>query len=287
MGRQPSPQPERDQKMVAMYRQGLTLEKIGQSFGVTRERVRQILASHGVQRIHGGAAKRAEANQAVRKLRLDVNSLKRWGVTHEEMRLASASGLLRAYAEQHKNAKSRGITWNLTFGQWHDVWLISGKLDQRGRGKGKYVMSRTKDAGGYEIGNVHIQLVEENSREAVAKWRGQHKQHRGVYCLYPGTGKPYVVKHGGMSGKYLGRYETAELAAEARAEYMRKNGLSSSRGGTGRGWTFDARRKTKPYQAQAHGQRIGYFASAEEASAAYQAFWATHKSAQQVAGAPA
>jgi hypothetical protein len=222
-GGKPNPQPERDQKMVTMYRQGLTLEKIGQSFGLTRERVRQILVKNGIRREDGGQAKCARAKSAAHQLRKEADAIKRYGVTYEQARLASASGLMRAYVMQRNNAGKRGIAWNLNFAQWYDVWLVSGKLDQRGRGKGKYVMSRIKDAGGYEIGNVHIQLAVENSREAVAKWLGKRKQHKGVFCLYPGTDKPFVVKR-------VGRFETAELAAEARNEYLQRKAAQQAVG---------------------------------------------------------
>ena len=43
-------------KMAEMYRQGVTLEKIGQTFGVTRERVRQIIGYAGLTGKDGGQA---------------------------------------------------------------------------------------------------------------------------------------------------------------------------------------------------------------------------------------
>ena len=65
-------------------------------------------------------------------------------------------------------AKQRGIPFLLTLEQWCDIWKQSGKWDLRGRGIGKYVMSRYGDKGPYAVGNVFIQLGENNVRDAQA-----------------------------------------------------------------------------------------------------------------------
>ncbi|MFN9476094.1 hypothetical protein [Acidovorax sp.] len=58
------------------------------------------------------------------------------------------------------------IEMKLTFEQWLQIWMDSGKLEQRGRGKGGYCMARHDDLGDYEVGNVSIKSIVENSREA-------------------------------------------------------------------------------------------------------------------------
>lgn len=69
----------------------------------------------------------------------------------------------------HKaSSKQRGVAFHLTYDQWMCVWLLSGKLNERGVGKDSYVMSRIKDTGGYEIGNVFIQKSSQNAKEATA-----------------------------------------------------------------------------------------------------------------------
>jgi len=73
--------------------------------------------------------------------------------------------LRRAFAAQKCDAKRRGIPFLLTFCEWLDIWLSSDHLDQRGHGKGRYVMARYGDRGAYEIGNVRIILFEENCYE--------------------------------------------------------------------------------------------------------------------------
>jgi hypothetical protein len=63
------------------------------------------------------------------------------------------------------NSKRRGIGFNLTFEEWWDIWQSSGFWHLRGNRKGQYVMSRYQDQGDYEVGNVFIQLFENNFRE--------------------------------------------------------------------------------------------------------------------------
>lgn len=71
-----------------------------------------------------------------------------------------------AYCKQKAAAKLRGIPWEFCFATWEKFWIESGKLDVRGRGKGKYVMARHGDTGPYSPGNVKAIPHEENSREA-------------------------------------------------------------------------------------------------------------------------
>lgn len=283
MKRGPKPNPaqaERNERMAAMYRQGLTLEKIGEHFGITRERVRQILAKAGLTRAEGGTSLVARSKKVAKLARLDAECLARWGMRHEDLKQLRAIGAAAAYQHQRASAAQRGIKFTLTLPQWWAVWEASGKFADRGRGIGKYVMSRIKDSGGYEMGNVHIQSAVENSREASKQWAGKQKKHRGVHCLYPGTPRPYIVK---LQQKMIGgrRFATAEEAADFRANYIAEHGIRlKSVAGTGRGWTYIAACTQRPYMAQACGKNLGYFATAEEAEAVYRAFIESRQLAQ-------
>jgi hypothetical protein len=42
------------------------------------------------------------------------------------------------------------------------IWLDSGRYRERGRGLGRYCMSRPGDRGGYEVGNVLVCANEAN-----------------------------------------------------------------------------------------------------------------------------
>jgi len=57
------------------------------------------------------------------------------------------------------------IQVTMTFEDWLQVWIDSGKLHLRGNGRGKYCMARRDDLGDYVAGNVEIKSCEENSRE--------------------------------------------------------------------------------------------------------------------------
>lgn len=214
---------ERIAKIVAMYRQGLTLETIGQSFGITRERVRQHLKAQGITSQDGGQHVAAQSRADAIAARREARALAKWGLSSAEAKALRRSGATRAYEQQRRNAHSRAIQWNLTLAQWWSLWQTSGKWEQRGRGKGKYVMSRINDSGAYEIGNVHIQLGQANSQEAVSKWRGKHKDNRGVFLLCPGYAKPWMAKVGRKS---LGYFPTEEDAVAARIAYVQQHGYS-------------------------------------------------------------
>ena|SRR6478735_9847829 len=69
------------------------------------------------------------------------------------------------FQAQRGCAKKRGIGWELTFEEWLDIWLKSGKYDQRGKKPHEYCMARLSDAGPYMIGNVKIVTNDENRRE--------------------------------------------------------------------------------------------------------------------------
>lgn len=75
------------------------------------------------------------------------------------------------YSQQKAQSKSRidkngnSIEWHLTFDEWMQIWVDSGHWEQRGRGIGKYCMSRLNDIGHYVINNVTIKLHTDNTSE--------------------------------------------------------------------------------------------------------------------------
>lgn len=156
----------RTQKMVEMYRHGVTLQKIGDQFKMTRERVRQIIRPH-IDSSDGGRFYSASIKRDKRERERDARARLSHGVSYEELKVLRSERITHAYIQHKRNAGIRGIEWLLTFAEWLSIWKASGKLHLRGRGRGRYVMSRMCDDGPYAVGNVHIQLATENSREAV------------------------------------------------------------------------------------------------------------------------
>lgn len=213
---------DRNQKIARMYRQGITLEKIGQQFGVTRECIRRIVRKQGVKPDDGGQALVMRTRRERKRMTREARCLLKYGFPEDVVKQLRADGVVRAYENQRHSAAARGIAWRLDFASWFSVWQTSGKLHLRGRGKGKYVMSRIKDNGCYELGNVHIQSAVENSREAASKWRGKRKEHRGVFCLYPGLSKPFLAT---VNRVHLGFFASVEDAVEAQVAYREQHGI--------------------------------------------------------------
>lgn len=52
--------------------------------------------------------------------------------------------------------------WELSFTDWLDLWLKSGKWSQRGRKKGQYVLARINKNRTFNIENIHIVKQIEN-----------------------------------------------------------------------------------------------------------------------------
>lgn len=124
--------------------------------------------------------------------------------------------LREAFGFQRTGAKRRGIGWQLTFEQWLQIWVDSGHLDQRGSGKGRFHMARRGDEGAYEIGNVFIQLHEENSRDA----RRNHPDG-GLKSakVLTGRGRGWTYFKNGyqvcVAKRYIGRFSTQQAAEAA------------------------------------------------------------------------
>jgi hypothetical protein len=210
-------------QMKAMHSSGLTLQIIGDHFGVTRERVRQILKKHGVTRDQGGCAFRAVERAKAERRRKDAISLARNGMTYAEWR-ATPYATKAAFAHHRKSAGNRGIPFDLTLGDWIRLWGRSGKFHLRGHGGDLYCMARINDAGGYTIGNVKIITNRENAREyAKAKREGRREARAtiiaGVYQLYPGSKRPYVVRYG---RKLIGYFRSEKRAIAARQRFEAK-----------------------------------------------------------------
>lgn len=272
----------RAEKMVEMFRQGVTLEAIGRQFGLTRERVRQIIAGAGVSSAEGGQAQQIRiAGKAVDRKLLQRQRAQedKHGVPYELLRELRACGATTGYQRQRNNAAKRGIGFALTLAEWWAVWQASGKYHLRGRGIGRYCMSRIRDDGPYALGNVHIQSAVENSREAVEKWRGKDKPIKGVFCLYPGRELAWLAAVG---KKRLGFFATAEEAGAARAAHLAESGLSLGRLGRGRGWTFVQRNKSRPYLVRVWGTKNTWHATQDEAEAEYARRCDERRSARKV-----
>jgi hypothetical protein len=170
---------ERDLEFIELYKQGKSLQDIGTIYGFTREHIRQRLKINGLTRIHGGRSIKTFLNTSSRLIklkekneRMEKRCFDYYGCSLEFRNLYGDHNkygtLPMAFKTQKNSARTRGINWDLTFPQWLNIWQESGNLANRGIGSGKYVMARTCDMGGYEIGNVEIITHNQNSKDCRA-----------------------------------------------------------------------------------------------------------------------
>lgn len=207
-------------EMSALYRQGVTLNEIGARYGITRERVRQLMTEFGVTRADGGATVKAAKNREARIERLNSRCLAKHGMTLEEYR-AAPKRARSAYCQQKRNAGTRGIEWRMNFAEWWSVWKLSGKWEQRGRGAG-YVMGRKGDSGPYSIENVYVCTASQNVKDGYI-WKPAHLRKRRLR-----NGKPPAVY------EYAGKALPLHMWAQ-------ETGISANtlNGRIKRGWPLD------------------------------------------------
>jgi hypothetical protein len=128
------------------------------------------------------------------------------------------------FKQQARQAKRRGIGWQLTFDEWLSIWTESGHLHERGNKQGQYVMGRTGDTGPYAAGNVYICTFAQNLRDARINNPAIRVKKvgtgRGWTLLKRACKKPYQVMVG---DKYIGCFATeaeAESAYQAACEVL-------------------------------------------------------------------
>lgn len=162
--------------MANLYKTGHTLQQIGEEYGITRERVRQLIKKAGVAWDEGGAHLRAMVNAAdkYRKPKNDGFFIT-YGCPKEEAELLNGGKCVTTkrspahrYMQQRRNAKTRGIRWAITFPQWMAIWEASGHFHERGRGQG-YCMARIGDTGPYAADNVEIVTMGQNISDSYYK----------------------------------------------------------------------------------------------------------------------
>lgn len=161
---------ERNRSMIDRYRSGETLDAIGKSHGISRERVRQILRRAGMSGADGGARVMAQRSADARQSRRDARYLRKYGVAFADYRVISSADAVRPYSQQRKNARDRGIEWHFTLGSWWRCWQDSGKWSLRGRAADKFVMARIGDAGPYSPANIYFTTLAGNT--------GDYQRHR-------------------------------------------------------------------------------------------------------------
>jgi hypothetical protein len=158
--------------LCAAHADGKSVTDIAADAGLCVKRVRELLRLRGIKT--GYRIDRRQAKEEAKAQRKEASAMARWGISATRYEHLRGGKLMTAFKRQKHSAAKRGIQFEMNFGQWLTVWHESGKLSERGRRKGQYVMSRKMDAGPYAVGNVEIKTCSENvkevrSREAQAK----------------------------------------------------------------------------------------------------------------------
>lgn len=169
----------REYQMAALYTRGETLQEIGTEFGITRERVRQLLAKFfNISRKDGGQSKRSAHKLSRFEERRNAKSQARWGCSWVDyVKLRTLRKPVQAFGRQKTNAILRGIEWNLTLWQWWTIWQESGHWDDRGVGRG-YCMCRKGDQGSYSVDNVYIATGIKNIQDYWADVKSGARERR-------------------------------------------------------------------------------------------------------------
>lgn len=136
-------QNERDRVIARMFCEGQSLEAIGGKYDLATGRVRRILNDRFDLRGPDGPT-----------------LMRRYGCTRAQYAEIRAVKADKRFNQQKSTARTRGIGWNLTLGQWWAIWQKSGRWDERG--VTGYVMCRYRDKGPYAVGNVYISTARAN-----------------------------------------------------------------------------------------------------------------------------
>lgn len=140
-----------------------------------------------------------------------------------------ARDLFRQAYTQHKgNAKTRGVPFLLTFEEWKEIWLASGKWEQRGRGAEKYCMCRMGDAGAYEVGNVFIDRNARNISDGNKGKPDSPETRAKKSAALVGKPKPWAQGQG--NPMHRPEVKAAMSAAIGGAKHYKQRGVVTPQG---------------------------------------------------------
>lgn len=153
-------------RIVKRYLVGETQGAIAKSYGVTSERIRQILAAEGYS---GRDAPRWEAlrsKRAAHKARRRQSYMRGLRITRGEYedwkaRVPDHRKVYELYRNLKRNCALRGIRNEFTLLTWWGMWMASGLWDRRR----VYCMSRLDTTGPYSVSNIQIIPLAEMARE--------------------------------------------------------------------------------------------------------------------------
>ncbi|WP_039967909.1 hypothetical protein [Pseudomonas chlororaphis] len=201
---------EKHTTIVSLFKQGKTLAEIAAQYSLTRQRISQILAARGVDKSEGGHHLNVALRSAARKIEREKEHMERYGCTREQFlsvkgnRNQGSKSPCQAFHNQYQNAVIRKVEWKLKFWEWWQVWVESGKWEERGRGSEGYCMCRVGDEGAYEIGNVYIGTIVHNSTLGrTLAFERTERRTAFYYVIHSAGGRKAVSEELGVPRQYI------------------------------------------------------------------------------------
>lgn len=166
--------------MARMARKGRTLQEIGDLYGISRERVRQLIGDL-VPREKRGIAITAKENRKRRNQEKCENTT-RWrtkscreifGCTLEEYKkinggLAPRSRIILKYVRKRQNVLNNlDDKWDLSLVDYYELWEKSGKRRSIGKTKDKYCLTRKDLTKGFTKDNCIITTKTKSSQAGI------------------------------------------------------------------------------------------------------------------------
>lgn len=156
-----------------------TMEEIGAEFGITRERVRQLLKSNFGIVGNDTLAQRREAKAKIIERTRERVTLENKGVSVAQLKELQRAGFTRVFSQKRANVLRSGGEWGLTLGQFYKIWHESGHLSSIGKGREKYGMTTIDRSMRFVVGNVEISLTTDiNSAVMFKYWATKPERKR-------------------------------------------------------------------------------------------------------------
>jgi hypothetical protein len=95
------------------------------------------------------------------------------------------------------------ILMKMSYEEWKNIWIQSGKWHERGKKAGQYVMTRIDDVGHYEVNNVRITTIGDNVREAHIGTKRSENTKKLMSQKRSGENHPLFGKHHKEESKIL------------------------------------------------------------------------------------
>ncbi len=180
----------RNQEMIRRFRAGETSADLSKVFGITPSAVMSLLRRYGLTRYDGGlqvSAKIKRGKRPPKKERArEAAYLKHDCKASDFSNYEQFCEARFKFKCQKSRAKTRGIAWELTLGQWWAIWSASGRWEARGRSSAdSAVMARRGDKGPYSVDNVYIITLAENFVESWTSAPDRMAHRRGLSIHAP------------------------------------------------------------------------------------------------------